>query len=231
MSKNLNNKNHAFWPWRTLRLGSATGQNHDAVAGHHNVLESPCYPPRDPKHWIPVRFPFLSKKKLYPNSHNNAHPFIQKGKTEMYLLKDICVVLSAVCCCYSAPVKREYVIGGWIWGNAGTFLKKWRPLFETYLTEVVGPLYNPLIAFNLVALDYTKESMYRKMIDRGLVDFVCKFQWHMQACALDFINFACPLRQHTGNLGLHWTWIWISFEALICQNALHNKVFPAGLPQ
>jgi hypothetical protein len=94
----------------------------------------------------------------------------------MYLLKAICMVLSVVCCSCSAPVKREYVIGGWIPGNGDTFLKKWRPLLEIYLTEVVGPLYNPPIAFKLVALDYTEETTYQKLIDRGLVDFVCKFQ-------------------------------------------------------
>ena len=81
------------------------------------------------------------------------------------------------------------MIGGWIPGNADTFLKKWRPLLETYLTDVVGPLYNPPIAFKLLAIDYTEETSYQKMIEHGGLDFVCKsFGFYVPAVCLIIIS-------------------------------------------
>uniref|UniRef100_A0A7S0QGB5 Uncharacterized protein n=1 Tax=Cryptomonas curvata TaxID=233186 RepID=A0A7S0QGB5_9CRYP len=72
----------------------------------------------------------------------------------------------------SVPIKTEYVIGGWIPGDSKLFLKKWRPVLETYLTDSVGPLYDPPISFKLVDVDYSEDSTSQNRIKAGQVDFV-----------------------------------------------------------
>ena len=69
--------------------------------------------------------------------------------------------------------KQQYIVGGWIPGNAANFLNKWRPLLEEYLTESVGALYEPSINFTLVAVDYTPETTMANLISNGVLDFVC----------------------------------------------------------
>ena len=71
------------------------------------------------------------------------------------------------------PNKQQYVVGGWIPGDAVTFLSKWRPLLEGYLRESVGALYEPPVNFTLVAVDYTPETRMATLISNGVLDFVC----------------------------------------------------------
>ena len=75
----------------------------------------------------------------------------------------------------SSLPKREYGIGGWIPGNAELLFKKWKPVFETYLAESVGRLYDPPISFKLIPADFTADATSEKLIRSGTVDFVCKY--------------------------------------------------------
>ena len=80
------------------------------------------------------------------------------------------------------PDKQLYVVGGWSPGTAESFLVKWRPVLETYLTQEVGQLYNPPISFKLIPVDFDENSLSQYMIESGKVDFICK----------------CPLTMRTG---------------------------------
>ena len=70
-----------------------------------------------------------------------------------------------------------YTIGGWAVGDESNFLKKWRPIFEQYLTTAVGEMYDPPVAsaFSLVAADFQEKQSFTNMISDGLLDFICKF--------------------------------------------------------
>ena len=73
------------------------------------------------------------------------------------------------------PVKSQYVIGGWIPGDANGFMKKWTPVLQTYLTRTIGPLYDPPISFKLIPVDYTESTLATDRIRAGdQLDFVCK---------------------------------------------------------
>jgi hypothetical protein len=75
----------------------------------------------------------------------------------------------------SAFMKTEYVIGGWAPRDWNITFTIWEPIFETYLTETVGLLYDPPISFKLVPVDYTEESSFRKRIEAGeKIDFLCE---------------------------------------------------------
>ena len=94
----------------------------------------------------------------------------------------LCLLVSAFIISSSGskpiPQKQQYMVGGWIPGDKGTFLKQWRPLLEGYLSESVGALYEPTINFSVVAVDYTPETRMATLISNGMLDFVCQF-----ACA------------------------------------------------
>lgn len=81
---------------------------------------------------------------------------------------------AAACCCCCDVGATEYVIGGWAPGSADDFLDEWRPLLEAHLTEAVGRKRSPPITFRLVAVDYSDETSYRFMIERGELDFMCE---------------------------------------------------------
>jgi hypothetical protein len=74
----------------------------------------------------------------------------------------------------SASMKTEYVIGAWGPGDWDVHSRQWKLIFETYLTESVGHLYDPPILFKLVAVDQSKESSTQEMIRAGKIDFLCE---------------------------------------------------------
>ena len=81
----------------------------------------------------------------------------------------------ALCCRITlASMKSEYVIGGWVPGETDIFLKLWKPVFETYLTESVGREFDPPISFHLMAVDQTKQSTTGEMVNAGKIDFLCE---------------------------------------------------------
>ncbi len=82
-----------------------------------------------------------------------------------------------VVCCHSSSVsiKSEYVIGGWYAGDWKILYTKWKPIFETYLTETVGRLYDPSISFKLVAVDQNEETSTETMVKAGKIDFLCEW--------------------------------------------------------
>jgi hypothetical protein len=74
--------------------------------------------------------------------------------------------------------KREYSVGGWSPGDtANNFLRKYKPIFQEYLTEQIGPLYDPPIFFNLIATDWSSDETTTShvMIEEGKLDFTCEF--------------------------------------------------------
>ena len=71
-------------------------------------------------------------------------------------------------------IKAEYIIGGWNVGTPGDFEELYSPLLGLYLTEAVGSLYTPPLTFKVNPVDYSPESAAKKLIDSGLVDFICK---------------------------------------------------------
>ena len=73
-----------------------------------------------------------------------------------------------------APLKQEYVIGGWIPDTEETFLLQWSPIFEDYLNKVVGQEYEPTIRFRLIPVDFTPENRAIDLINNGEIDFVCE---------------------------------------------------------
>ena len=73
------------------------------------------------------------------------------------------------------PPKQEYIVGGSSADTADVFVKKWRLLLQTYLTNVVGTKYNPPITFKLLLVDYDATTRAQQFAAQGLMDFVCKF--------------------------------------------------------
>ncbi len=91
------------------------------------------------------------------------------------LLKPLGLLIMAACgTSSSVPVKTEYVIGAWGPGEWDTNYRKWEPIFETYLTENVGRLFDPPISFKLVAVDQSNETSNQEMIRAGKIDFLCE---------------------------------------------------------
>ena len=91
------------------------------------------------------------------------------------MLTPLVVLIMAVCgTSSSVPVKTEYVIGAWGPGKWDTNYREWKPIFETYLTESVGRLFDPPISFKLVAVDQSEETANQKMIRAGEIDFLCE---------------------------------------------------------
>ncbi len=73
--------------------------------------------------------------------------------------------------------KREFLVGGWGPGDtAKNFLRKYTPIFQDYLTEHVGPLYNPPISFKLIPTDWGSDETTTShvLIEQGKLDFTCK---------------------------------------------------------
>ncbi len=71
-------------------------------------------------------------------------------------------------------VKQEYFIGGWIPDIPENFLLQWSPIFEKYLTDVVGAQYQPPIRFRLIPVDFSPDNRAIDLIQAGKLDFVCK---------------------------------------------------------
>ena len=70
--------------------------------------------------------------------------------------------------------KTDYFIGGFNTFTQDDFMSYFTPLFETYLNENVGILYNPKISFHLVPFDFTESNRAKDIVNAGLVDFVCE---------------------------------------------------------
>ena len=68
-----------------------------------------------------------------------------------------------------------YTIGGWLAGDEANFLQSWKPIFEQYLTSVVGAMYEPPVSFTLVAADFQEQKSFARMIADNQLDIVCKF--------------------------------------------------------
>jgi hypothetical protein len=47
-------------------------------------------------------------------------------------------------------------------------------LFETFLTEKIGPLYNHPIEFKVLPVDYAPENDMEDMIGANKIDFLCE---------------------------------------------------------
>jgi hypothetical protein len=71
-------------------------------------------------------------------------------------------------------LKREYAIGIWSNGDPDVVLMRWKPIFETYLTETVGRSYDPPISFRLVTVDFSEDQTTEDLITSGAIDFLCK---------------------------------------------------------
>ena len=74
-----------------------------------------------------------------------------------------------------ASWKNHYTIGGFSEIDPDVFLHKWRPLFQDYLTSVVGKQFEPVIQFELIAVDYPTTASLQTAIETGAVDFVCEY--------------------------------------------------------
>lgn len=70
--------------------------------------------------------------------------------------------------------KLEYIVGGSSADNSDSFLRKWRPILENYLTDSVGSRYEPKIRFKLVLVDYDPNKRAQELAQNGTMDFVCK---------------------------------------------------------
>ena len=81
-----------------------------------------------------------------------------------------------------AAGKTRYNIGGWIVGTPELLIKKWKPLLETYLTDEIGPLYDPPISFKLIPVDFEANFTSPKLIDEGVIDFICTFDTPRGQC-------------------------------------------------
>ena len=91
-----------------------------------------------------------------------------------------CFAINMFSLCVSlaqSPVKQEYLIGGFGFVAKATpvgFMNSWKPALETYLTDVVGNEYEPKIRFRLVPVDFTENTTSKRMIEAGLLDFLCE---------------------------------------------------------
>ena len=70
--------------------------------------------------------------------------------------------------------KTTYIIGLNIAGNPSQLLRTWKPVLSTYLTETVGTFYNPAISFKLIPVDYDATQSSADLINREMIDFMCK---------------------------------------------------------
>jgi hypothetical protein len=75
--------------------------------------------------------------------------------------------------------KTEYLIGGWSPGDTiALFMKRFKPIFQDYLTKEIGPLYQPPIQFKLIPTDWTElgneTTTSHMLIEEGQLDFACK---------------------------------------------------------
>ena len=82
-----------------------------------------------------------------------------------------------------ASDKTHYIIGGWDPNQSmKDFLDSFQPIFQDYLTETVGPLFDPPISFELVPTDWPQlgddDSITSEtMMESGELDFVCTFPY------------------------------------------------------
>ncbi len=100
------------------------------------------------------------------------------------------LIFRGLCNCYEAeladagiymvpepPGKTKFRIGGWGPGETeAKFLNRYKPIFQDYLTEVVGSLYNPPISFEFITTDWGSQETGTShvMIEEGTIDFTCQ---------------------------------------------------------
>jgi hypothetical protein len=78
-------------------------------------------------------------------------------------------------CEHARAQRKQLFVGGWIPDSPEHLVKKFSPLFETYLNEVVGIAIQPPVEFKLVPVEYSKETSFEEMMKNRSLDFVCEF--------------------------------------------------------
>mmetsp|Transcript_30394 Transcript_30394/g.80790 ORF Transcript_30394/g.80790 Transcript_30394/m.80790 type:complete len:1308 (+) Transcript_30394:142-4065(+) len=83
-------------------------------------------------------------------------------------------ILFLVWCCnffVLTDTKSTYIVGGWIPDSDEIFLKKFQPLFESYLSSQVSALLNQSVTFVLVPADYAPGNFFEDLIANHSLDF------------------------------------------------------------
>jgi hypothetical protein len=100
------------------------------------------------------------------------------------------LLLRGFCYCYEAeradaglymipepPGKTVFRIGGWGPGEKESqFMERYKPIFQDYLTEVVGTQYSPPITFEFITTDWGSDETKTShvLIEEGTIDFTCE---------------------------------------------------------
>ena len=93
----------------------------------------------------------------------------------MIYLQFLFLMCVSICDSSELSGKNKYVIGGYLPGTPAQLLHQWSPVLSNYLTETVGPLYDPPIQFELIAVDYDPSIASSTLIASGELDFMCRF--------------------------------------------------------
>ena len=75
------------------------------------------------------------------------------------------------------PGDTKFLIGGWGPGDTpNNFLRRYKPIFQDYLTAKIGHLYDPPISFDIIATDWGSDETTTShvLIEKGELDFTCK---------------------------------------------------------
>mmetsp|Transcript_14254 Transcript_14254/g.38910 ORF Transcript_14254/g.38910 Transcript_14254/m.38910 type:complete len:394 (-) Transcript_14254:20-1201(-) len=70
------------------------------------------------------------------------------------------------------PDKEVYTIGGWNGGTIDLFKTQYKKVFESYLSQEVGTLYDPPIKFQLTPVDFEINATATSLIKQNMLDFV-----------------------------------------------------------
>jgi hypothetical protein len=100
---------------------------------------------------------------------------LARNLTRLALIAVICLSFSGAA--FQAD-KLEYIVGGSSAEVSDLFSQKWRPILEKYLTDSVGPQYEPNIRFKLLLVDYDPNERAQQMAQDGILDFVCACTEH-----------------------------------------------------
>ena len=117
----------------------------------------------------------------------------------------------AICYCQTAlsSPKTQYSIGVFSSGTPQSVVARFAPVFETYLTEQIGALYDPPILFSVLPVDFDENTSSARLIDAGLIDFLCKipacnFLTRMHSLnILSFSRESCPDHVHRSEICFH----------------------------
>ena len=73
--------------------------------------------------------------------------------------------------------ENKFLVGGWGPGDTqSNFLRRYKPIFQDYLTEKIRHLYDPPISFEIIATDWGSDenTTSHVLIERGILDFTCE---------------------------------------------------------